>query len=109
MPDPALQTPEREYAEVTERSTFPRTKAPIDDTMGYHEFVESEFPEGAGRCDRCGGGPETSIHQKPVDQMERIANALERIANLAEAEFEARLDRSRMSFWEKLRCWWVGL
>ena len=74
MPDIELEAPEREHAA--------RDRSPIHLEAGPHEYVESEFPEGKGRCDRCGGGPDAAIHQKPVDQMERIADALERIAFL---------------------------
>ena len=72
----------------------------------YHSFVESEFPEGRGRCDTCGGGEGAEIHQKPVDQMARIADALERIADSLERvegggpsmsydEVQALLEQSR--------------
>lgn len=55
-------------------------RPPINPTLGYHPYQESEFPEGAGHCDACGGGPLAEIHQKPVDQLARIADALESIA-----------------------------
>jgi hypothetical protein len=48
--------------------------------MPYHEFIPSEFAPDSGRCDKCGGGEGAPEHQKPVDQMVRIADALERIA-----------------------------
>lgn len=57
----------------------------INNEVGPHAFVPSEFSTGAGFCDRCGGGPGAEIHQKPVDQLARIADALERIANQLEA------------------------
>ncbi len=69
--------------EPSERS-IPLDRPPINPDLPHHEFVESEFEEGAGRCDRCGGGPLAQIHQKPVDQMARIADALERIAEALE-------------------------
>jgi hypothetical protein len=47
--------------------------------MPYHKFKPSEFPGGEGRCDFCGGGEGAEVHQKPVDQMARIADALEGI------------------------------
>ena len=51
--------------------------------MEPHFFVESEFPQGKGHCDLCGGGPLAAIHTH-VDPLERIAEALERIADIAE-------------------------
>ena len=45
--------------------------------FGYYDYQQ-------GRCDRCGGGSLAKEHQKPVDQMARIADALERIANTME-------------------------
>lgn len=70
--------------ELSERPLPPSDRPAINDALGYHPYVESEFPEGAGHCDKCGGGPDAEIHQKPVDQaqqLERIADALERIAD----------------------------
>ena len=58
----------------------PANRPPVNDQIPRHEFVESEFLPGCGRCDRCGGGPAADIHQERVDPMERIALALERIA-----------------------------
>ena len=52
----------------------------VNDALPPHDFVPSEFDPTCGRCDRCGGGPGAAIHQAPVDQMARIADALERIA-----------------------------
>jgi hypothetical protein len=49
----------------------------VNDALAPHDFVASEFDPDCGRCDRCGGGPGAEIHQKPVDQMARIADALE--------------------------------
>ena len=46
---------------------------------GPHDYVESEFAQGAGRCDKCGGGPDAAIHHW-VDPQERMAVALEEIA-----------------------------
>ena len=50
--------------------------------MEPHFFVESEFPQGKGHCDLCGGGPLAAIHTH-VDPLERIAAALEEIAGAA--------------------------
>ena len=47
--------------------------------MQPHDFVESEFPQGKGHCDLCGGGPLAAIHTH-VDPLERIATALEGLA-----------------------------
>ena len=66
-------TPEQGTSRLADRP-------PISDLMGPHAFVESEFEEGAGRCDKCGGGPDAEIHQEPVDNLKRIADALEEIA-----------------------------
>jgi hypothetical protein len=52
--------------------------------LGPHDFVESEFPAGKGHCDRCGGGPLAAIHTH-VDPLERIAVALEEIAEMGQA------------------------
>jgi hypothetical protein len=62
-----------------ERQPIPEDRAPVNDGLPHHEFVVSEFAPESGRCDKCGGGPLAPIHLKPVDQMERIANALEGI------------------------------
>lgn len=67
-----------------ESSSAPLDRAPTHEGAGYHEFVESEFAPGSGRCDKCGGGPVADIHQKPVDHMARVADALERIADYLE-------------------------
>jgi hypothetical protein len=69
MPDPAVREP----------FDPPADKRPILETTP-HDYIESEFPEGRGRCDVCGGGPEAKIHNH-VDPLERIAIALE--SNLA--------------------------
>ena len=53
--------------------------APINPAVGRHDFVPSEFSPQSGRCDTCGGTADAEIHQKPVDQVERIADALESI------------------------------
>jgi hypothetical protein len=68
-------------AELLEDFT-PRTdRSAINPQVPYHKFVESEYEQGAGHCDVCGGGPDAEIHQKPVDQMARIADALDMIAS----------------------------
>jgi hypothetical protein len=81
MPDPTI-----------ERETFsiPADRPAVNDMAGLHAFVPSEFAPESGRCDICGGGSLAEIHQKPVDQMARIADALERIAKAY--EFELGLD-----------------
>jgi hypothetical protein len=82
MPDPMLigdPGAQMYDHERYENPAPPSGRPPIHDT-GYHEFQESEFPNGAGRCDTCGGGPDAEIHHKPVDPLERIATALEEIA-----------------------------
>jgi hypothetical protein len=56
----------------------------INDGLPHHKFEPSEFAPESGRCDKCGGGPDAPIHQKPVDQVARIADALERIAKSLE-------------------------
>ena len=68
-------TPEQETSRLAARP-------PISDLMGPHPFVESEFEEGAGRCDKCGGGKLAEIHREPVDNVKRIADALEEIAGV---------------------------
>ena len=67
-----------------ERQEVPLDRPAIFDGLGPHDFVESEFAPGSGRCDKCGGGRLASLHVKPVDQMARIADALERIAGTLE-------------------------
>jgi hypothetical protein len=79
--------PETEF----QRPYNPARQSILEDAQ-YHPFKESEFQQGKGYCDLCGGGPDASVHQKPVDQMARIADALERIANQLEA-WSAGLDR----------------
>ena len=54
----------------------------VNDALPPHDFVPSEFDPACGRCDRCGGGPGAELHQRPVDQAARIADALERIADI---------------------------
>lgn len=63
-----------------ERQESAADRAPIHDGLPPHEFQKSEFAPGCGRCDKCGGGPAAAIHQAPVDQQKRIADALEEIA-----------------------------
>ena len=65
-------------AEPTEHVDYSRP--PVNDAVPPHAFTESEFAPGCGRCDKCGGGPGAAIHQPAVDQMARIADALEEIA-----------------------------
>jgi hypothetical protein len=72
-----LETPE-----LSERPLPAKDRQPINNEMSYHPYVESEFPEGRGHCDQCGGGPDAALHVKPVDQMKRIADALELIGDL---------------------------
>ena len=73
----------------------PAKRPPVNDQVARHEFVESEFAPGCGRCDRCGGGPLAEIHQERVDPMERIATALERIAERFDDITELVLEDSR--------------
>jgi hypothetical protein len=68
--------------EPTEHVDYSRP--PVNDAVPPHAFAESEFAPGCGRCDKCGGGPGAAIHQPAVDQMARIADALERIADALE-------------------------
>lgn len=72
MPDPEI---EREIPVI------PADRPAVNEMAGYHPFVPSEFAPESGRCDICGGGALAQIHQKPVDQMARIADALEGIFN----------------------------
>ena len=65
-------------AEPTEHVDYSRPA--VNDALPPHGFLPSEFDPDCGRCDRCGGGPGAEIHQAPVDQMARIADALEEIA-----------------------------
>jgi len=78
MPDPSIETVEHE---PSERRPYDSARPGINLELGYHPFVESEFEQGKGYCDQCGGGPDADIHQKPVDQMERIADSLAVIAD----------------------------
>jgi hypothetical protein len=85
--------PHPDLLEPSERLPAPPDRQPINDLVGYHEFVNSEFAEGAGQCDRCGGGPLASIHQKPIDhgeQLKRIADSLEKLLLLKTAEQAAK-------------------
>ena len=70
--------------EPTEHVDYSRPA--VNDALGPHDFIPSEFDPECGRCDKCGGGPGAAIHQKPVDQMARIADALERIAEALEGD-----------------------
>lgn len=78
-----VESPEREHPE---RYAPAPDRPAIHPAVGPHQFVESEFPEGAGHCDVCGGGPLAEIHN-PVDQMARIAEALERVADALERPY----------------------
>jgi hypothetical protein len=83
MPDPSvlqeqIDSARRRVALVD--TLAPSSRAAINDQLPRHDFVESEFEQGAGRCDKCGGGPGAEIHQQPVDHMAWVADALERIA-----------------------------
>jgi hypothetical protein len=71
-------------AEPSEVVRVPPERAPIFTDLPVHEFVPSEFAPESGRCDTCGGGPLAEIHQKRLDPQERIAAALERIADSLE-------------------------
>jgi hypothetical protein len=91
MPDQTVDLPETERQQeafqlgkrIAERA-IAADRPPILDTIGPHEYKESEFPEGKGHCDLCGGGPDAKIHNH-VDPLERIAEALERGAVHLEA------------------------
>jgi hypothetical protein len=73
MPDPLIEGPESERV-------VPIDRPPIFAELGFHDYQESEYEQGAGHCDKCGGGPEAPIHHKArVDPLERIAAALETI------------------------------
>lgn len=63
-----------------ERQPTSDARPPVNDGLPNHNFEPSEFAPESGRCDKCGGGPLAPIHQKPVDQIERIADALMEIA-----------------------------
>lgn len=80
-------------APETEASELELSHPAINDALGPHDFKPSEFAPESGRCDRCGGGPLAQIHQKPVDQMARIADALERIAGVMEDAEQTAADR----------------
>jgi hypothetical protein len=70
-------TPDVERPDLEALREFVADRPPIHKDAGRHDFVESEFATGVGRCDTCGGGPLAQIHQRPVDQTERAAMALE--------------------------------
>ena len=72
--------PDIEDIEPSEHVDYSRPA--VNDAVPPHAFAESEFAPGCGRCDKCGGGPGAAIHQPAVDQMARIADALERIADI---------------------------
>ena len=85
LPIPDLSTDRQRalYAGAPqERQPIPDDRAPVNDGLPHHEFVPSEFAPDSGRCDKCGGGPLAPIHLKPVDQMARIADALEGILEI---------------------------
>jgi hypothetical protein len=88
MPEPTI---EREIPSI------PADRPAVNDMVGPHAFIPSEFAPESGRCDICGGGSLAEIHQKPVDQVARIADALEGIQDALERiaqayEFELGLD-----------------
>ena len=85
--DMAEFTPDREIPSI------PADRPAVNDMVGPHAFIPSEFAPESGRCDICGGGSLAEIHQKPVDQMARIADALERIAKAFELGLELELER----------------
>jgi len=64
---------------MEELQPIPLDRPAVNQEAGYHEFVPSEFAPESGRCDRCGGGQMAAIHQAPVDNVARIADALEGI------------------------------
>ena len=76
-----------------ERQPIPDDRAPVNDGLPHHDFIPSEFAPDSGRCDKCGGGPLAPIHLKPVDQMARIVDALERIADVMEDAEQTAADR----------------
>jgi hypothetical protein len=82
-----------------ERQSIPDDRPAINDGLPHHEFVPSEFAPDSGRCDKCGGGPLAPIHLKPVDQMARIADALEGILEVLtqrnDWEYSDRLNEGR--------------
>ena len=89
--DMAELTPDREI------SSIPADRPAVNDMVGPHAFIPSEFAPESGRCDICGGGSLAEIHQTPVDQVARIADALEGIQDALERiaqayEFELGLD-----------------
>jgi hypothetical protein len=69
----------RDMQGTQERQPISDDRPPVNDGLPHHEFVPSEFAPESGRCDTCGGGANSAIHSKPVDQMARIADALEGI------------------------------
>lgn len=97
MPDQAVDSPESAPVEP------PPDRRPINDTMGPHEYVESEFPAGKGRCDLCGGGPLHEIHAKQVDPLVRIASALEHIESAAHAVYSVAWALERIA--NQLEAW----
>jgi hypothetical protein len=89
--DMAELTPDREIPSI------PADRPAVNDIVGPHAFIPSEFAPESGRCDICGGGSLAEIHQTPVDQVARIADALEGIQDALERiaqayEFELGLD-----------------
>lgn len=105
MPDPASY--DCKFAPTIERDipSIPPDRPAVNEMAGPHSFIPSEFAPESGRCDICGGGSLAEIHQKPVDQMARIADALERFPEkwaenvdvLDGGSAQARLDMCRIA------------
>lgn len=73
-------------------------RPPMNPQTGPHRFVLSEFPEGAalGYCDVCGGGELHSVHLGArVEPLAEIADALQRLAAVAESWNEDRISAAR--------------
>jgi hypothetical protein len=99
-----IDTPQRK---PSERRPYNPSRPAIHDT-GYHPFKESEFAEGVGYCDHCGGGPDAEVHQKPIDQMERLATILE--VSFHWSQEQARYERMRRmrGLWRRIVDWFLG-
>ena len=96
MPDPTIEQEIKESGEcvrLAQIAGIPPDRPAVNDMAGPHDFVPSEFAPDSGRCDRCGGGALAQIHLKPVDPMARIADALERIADVMEDAEQTAADR----------------